>query len=188
MKKTLIILTTILLVLTTIYFLLRSLIKPKAKQGQKSYLEKDVETSATSANNGKQLPRGYRNNNPGNIKYSYKNDWLGKVPYIYNTDKEFEQFSELRYGVRAMIILIKKKIASKGNLSAVINDYAREPQDKVSKYIDFVTKQTGWEANKLLTTDRKTLFLLVSAMIGFENGGKDWVLSKDDFDSGYNIL
>ena len=35
------------------------------------------------------LPRGYRNNNPLNIRYSRNNTWIGKV--TPNTDGAFEQ-------------------------------------------------------------------------------------------------
>ena len=51
--------------------------------------------------NTENLPRGLRNNNVGNI-IKTKLDWLGKVPHAYNTDKRFEQFIELKYGIRAL--------------------------------------------------------------------------------------
>jgi hypothetical protein len=37
------------------------------------------------------LPRGYRNNNPLNIRINADNDWQGKV--YFNTDHVFEQFA-----------------------------------------------------------------------------------------------
>ena len=45
----------------------------------------------------KSIPRGYRNNNPLNIRISSSN-WLGKVSP--NTDGPFEQFSDIKYCAR----------------------------------------------------------------------------------------
>lgn len=49
--------------------------------------------------------RGIRNNNPGNIRIS-QNKWQGKVPTDQNTDGAFEQFSAMKYGIRALYRLL----------------------------------------------------------------------------------
>ena len=49
------------------------------------------------------MTRGYRNNNPLNIRIDKKNPWLGRV--IPNTDGEFEQFTSMAYGYRAAMVL-----------------------------------------------------------------------------------
>lgn len=46
-------------------------------------------------------PRGLRNNNPGNIRTT-KDRWQGLRPQ--QTDPAFFQFTEMRYGYRALII------------------------------------------------------------------------------------
>jgi len=65
-----------------------------------------IDTAAACA-----LPRGIRNNNPGNIRFTSV-PWRGKVAWPDNTDidcttgqivKAFEQFTSPLYGVRAMI-------------------------------------------------------------------------------------
>ena len=43
--------------------------------------------------------RGIRNKNPFNIKLSH-NSWLGKVSNDKNTDRVFEQFYQMDYGLR----------------------------------------------------------------------------------------
>ena len=55
--------------------------------------------------NNKNLPRGYRNNNPLNLRIS-NNNWAGKV--YNNTDGAFEQFSSMAYGYRAAFMTIRK--------------------------------------------------------------------------------
>ena len=55
------------------------------------------------------LPRGIRNNNPGNIVIS-NNSWQGKIAVAQNTDGHFEQFTELYYGLRALAKLLVNKV------------------------------------------------------------------------------
>ena len=54
--------------------------------------------------------RGVRNNNPLNIRIG--NAWLGEVKNP--TDKEFEQFESLLYGLRAAFVLIRRYIRRYG--------------------------------------------------------------------------
>ena len=49
-------------------------------------------------------PRGMRNNNPGNIRTT-KDRWQGLRPQ--QTDPAFFQFTEMRYGYRALIITLQ---------------------------------------------------------------------------------
>ena len=49
-----------------------------------------------------QSVRGYRNNNPLNLRIS-SNKWKGKVPASQNTDGAFEQFETMAYGFRAAL-------------------------------------------------------------------------------------
>lgn len=48
----------------------------------------------------KSLPRGLRNNNPGNIRTT-KDKWQGLREK--QTDKDFFQFTEMKWGYRALI-------------------------------------------------------------------------------------
>jgi hypothetical protein len=51
----------------------------------------------------RKITRGYRNNNPGNIRIS-DSAWIGKI----GNDGTFEQFSEMWQGVRAIAKIILK--------------------------------------------------------------------------------
>lgn len=50
------------------------------------------------------LPRGIRNNNPGNIRWG--SDWQGLISEEERTDKSFCQFQDPVYGLRAMVKII----------------------------------------------------------------------------------
>jgi hypothetical protein len=142
------------------------------------------------------LPRGLRNNNPGNIRYSSANDWRGKIPYDRNTDyncttnqvvKAFEQFSEYKYGVRAMIVLVKNYI-ERGNdtIRKVVTKYAPSSGNNTSGYIDFVADETGIGADETLIANKETLEKIVKAMARKENGSN--AINDRQFNQAWNIL
>ena len=56
--------------------------------------------------------RGIRNNNPLNIKYVTTTIWVGQVRDIERSDKVFVEFTEMKYGIRAGIKLIRNYIRS----------------------------------------------------------------------------
>ena len=56
--------------------------------------------------------RGQRNNNPLNIKYVKTTIWVGQVRDIERRDKVFAEFTDMKYGIRAGIKLIKNYIRS----------------------------------------------------------------------------
>lgn len=59
---------------------------------------------------GKKIPRGIRNNNPLNIRVG--NKWVGEVDI--KTDKEFEQFTDVKYGIRAAILILYRYVFKSG--------------------------------------------------------------------------
>ena len=54
----------------------------------------------------KRIPRGIRNNNPLNLRVG--NNWKGEVSQP--TDHTFEQFTEMKWGVRAAFIVLRNYI------------------------------------------------------------------------------
>lgn len=117
------------------------------------------------------LPRGMRNNNPGNLRIS-NNDWQGKISVSENTDGAFEQFNLYVYGVRAMIRLVRDSYISAGNntISKVINRYAPSSENNTTAYINTVSSSMGISPNQTLSTDYNTMQALIQAMAKHENG------------------
>lgn len=95
--------------------------------------------------------RGIRNKNPFNIVKS-KNHWIGKMKR--STDTVFEQFCDLRYGVRAGIIVLRSYIRNYhlDNVEAIINRFAPEVENNTKAYISFVENylsQRGFDSTNI---------------------------------------
>lgn len=83
------------------------------------------------------LPRGQRNNNPANIRRT-SDVWQGASPT--QKDKSFVQFTEMKYGIRALIKTLHTYIA-KHNLStidAIIKRFAPYNENNTDIYIQRV--------------------------------------------------
>lgn len=156
--------------------ILWSQIPKKAEKGQKSFLNQDLL-------NGEKLPRGWRNNNPGNLAKTLI-PWEGKMPFLSNTDAKFEQFVDFKSGVRALIKDLISKIKTYGSISEIIYKYAPPFENDTFAYINMVVRETGFSPNQALSSDRNTLRLLVIAITRHENG-KNWGVSPEDFESAY---
>lgn len=134
-----------------------------------SFLDADCDT-----------PRGIRNNNPGNLKFS-SSPWLGKLPYDANQDydcrtgrvtRTFEQFSQYKYGIRALIKLLQNYMEVKNlrTISQIVNRYAPSTENNPVTYIQFVANYTGFDPNWPLSPSRETLRALSRAIAKYENG------------------
>ena len=88
-------------------------------------------------NKEKKLPRGLRNNNPGNIRNS-KTKYLGEVQP--SQDSAFKQFQSIDYGYRAMFVLIEHYYKARGlkTIRQIINRYAPASENNTEAYIQQV--------------------------------------------------
>ncbi len=124
------------------------------------------------------LPRGYRNNNPLNIRYSTANQWKGKVLPNMDRNNTFEQFISLAYGYRAALSLLRTYIRKYGcnTIGKIISKWAPETENNTQAYINhvcnFVTNLgTPITADTVVTTgSRDLLCKLAYAMSIVENG------------------
>lgn len=122
------------------------------------------------------LPRGLRNNNPGNIRVS-NNPWQGKIPLEKNTDKAFEQFDFYVFGVRAMIILVRNYMEKHGlnTVRKILERYAPPNENHTGKYTDTVARWMGITPDTPLTATQKDLRPLIKALARYETGMPDAV-------------
>lgn len=119
------------------------------------------------------LPRGLRNNNPGNIRFSNTNDWVGKIPYANNTDagKAFEQYTELRYGIRAKMVLIYNDINARTNtIEKLILEYAPPNENNTVAYINQLVSMMGISKTAPIELTEESLIALCKAISYVENG------------------
>ena len=117
--------------------------------------------------------RGLRNNNPGNIRMS-DTAWQGKISKEFNTDtnKAFEQFESLEYGLRALMKNAYTWIQrGKNTLEKLITVWAPPHENKTGKYIDYVAAQMQIAKNQpFKKLDRKFFISLAKAITEMENG------------------
>lgn len=129
--------------------------------------------------NQNSLPRGLRNNNPGNLVYTGIN-WVGKIPYAQNSDwsgspsnivKQFEQFTSANYGIRAMALDVLNDLKQHNyTLAQLIYEYAPAHENNTVAYIQFVSNATGIEPNQVIYANATILKALLRSIINMENG------------------
>lgn len=117
----------------------------------------------------KKIPRGIRNNNPLNIRIG--NEWLGERPNP--TDRTFEEFCMMTYGLRAAFIILRRYIKryQLNTIAEIIPRWSPEGEDKERTYIEVVCLRSGLSAYTTITYENKaTMVALVEAMAYFECG------------------
>lgn len=151
--------------------------------GKKSKASDLIETNDSSNPPNTKYPnplgesRGYRNNNPGNIILTAEN-WEGEINP--SSDVKFMQFSEMRYGYRALFRLISNYIRNGLNTLTKIG----ERYDKGVGYPSILANLTGINPDKILTNDEDTLRAIVKALATNENGK---FLYEPDYEKGYDL-
>lgn len=143
-------------------------------EGAEMATNKDFYDAASELGLTGDLPRGIRNNNPGNVEHSPKNNWLGLANPP--SDGRYCRFTNPQYGVRAMLWLLltyQTKYRLK-TIKQIIERYApRQDKNATDEYIDHVAKKAGVKANEAISLrDFKTAVAVITAMIEFENGIK----------------
>ena len=132
------------------------------------------------------LPRGYRNNNPVNIRIS-SIKWNGKV--YPNTDGTFEQFIDMVHGYRAALVLLRGEgYINGGNntIRKIITKFAPANENYTAGYIKDVSELTGIGPDAVLSrNDKDKLTRIVYAMSIVENGYKD--KNGNDIKATYNL-
>lgn len=117
----------------------------------------------------KYVPRGIRNNNPLNIRIG--NTWIGEVEHP--TDKEFEQFESMEYGLRAGFILLHRYINRYGlrTITDIISRWAPSNENNTQNYIRIVSQLTGIGClDPISWENRAAMCSLVDAMVRVECG------------------
>lgn len=146
---------------------------------------KQETTTVTKAQTASHRPRGYRNNNPLNIRIS-DNNWEGKV--ANNTDGSFEQFENMPYGYRAAIKNINTQI-TRGNdtLRKLIGSWAPTSDgNSPDSYAQFVAKRAGIGVDDVIDPNNRDLMVKIIAAMAFKENGEEADLN--DINAGYDLL
>ena len=115
------------------------------------------------------MTRGMKNNNAGNIRRN-NTKWQGLSDT--QTDKEFFQFKEMKWGLRAMMRTIQNynKIHGLRSIREVVSRWAPPFENDTILYVNTVAKRTGLDPDhKIKFDDMEELSLICQAMCFMEN-------------------
>lgn len=115
-------------------------------------------------------PRGIRNCNPGNIRVT-KDKWQGLR--TLQTDKEFFQFEEMKWGYRALIRTLQNYRKKHGcnTVADFIRRWAPSNENDTTAYILSVCKYLGIPSVFVPDVDDcETMCALAAAISKHENG------------------
>ncbi|MDE9494534.1 hypothetical protein KKJ09_13290 [Xenorhabdus bovienii] len=124
---------------------------------------------------GKGLPRGIRNNNPGNLEMGSPWQGLAKRPQ----DARFCSFVDATFGIRALAVTLityhdKRKAANGSRIDTVrevIERWAPSIENHTERYVQFVSKAIGvYPEQNIDLHDYDTIRPMVEAIIRQENG------------------
>lgn len=133
------------------------------------------------------LPRGIRNNNPGNIRHGA--NWLGINSDGRNIDSAFCVFTAPIYGIRALakVLINYKKIYGLKTVRAIISRYAPPNENQTIAYIQSVAKQLGVYPDTIIDIEeRGVLTVFIKAVIRMENGIQPY--SDEIIQQGIDLL
>lgn len=118
--------------------------------------------------------RGYRNNNPGNLRHGSK--WQGLAPT--QTDASFCQFVSMTMGMRALCKLLSNYIKNGHNtIQKIVSRYAPSSENNTAAYIATVSQMVSIPADRILgsVTDEagiKSIAMVAAAIVAVENGDR----------------
>lgn len=138
--------------------------------------------------NEKNLPRGIRNRNPGNIR-------RGKTRYKGETqgcDAAFKSFATMQWGYRAIFVLLHTYAVRYGlrTIRDTISRYAPPEENDTRNYVDTVAALSKTDADRRIDTLRaEDMIPIVEAISRVENGidadkeqvFRGWELFREDY-------
>lgn len=115
------------------------------------------------------LPRGIRNNNPGNIRFNSANDWDGQAG---RDSAGFAVFDSSKWGLRALAKLLRNYHRSGlTTIAQIIGRYAPANENNTGAYIDSVAYALAESpAGYLDLDDPEIITALMAAIVKHENG------------------
>lgn len=130
------------------------------------------------------LPRGLRNNNPGNIR---KNSDVFQGEKT-SSDKEFKQFKSMAYGYRAIFNILSNYYRNYklDTIRKMISRWAPENENNTDAYIKAVSDYAGIPADDPINVnDREQMIRIVAGMSKVENGRE---ADMSDVITGWSLL
>lgn len=131
-----------------------------------------------------ELPRGLRNNNPGNIR---RNNDVFQGEVNPSRDKEFKQFTNMANGYRAVFRILSNYYRNYHlkTIRKMIGRWAPENENNTEAYIKAVSKYAGIGPDDTISFDREQMIRIVAGMSRVENGRE---ADMSEVIAGWNLL
>lgn len=118
-----------------------------------------------------ELPRGIRNNNPGNIRHG--DQWQGMAKPAAQTDRDFVVFTSATWGIRAiarLLIAYKDKHGLR-TVRQIISRWAPPSENDTGAYVQNVARLVGVPSDAPVDVyDYAVMRPIVESIIRHENG------------------
>ena len=132
------------------------------------------------------MTRGYRNNNPGNIRLNPLIKWEGEIK---GTDTSFVTFKNMTYGIRALMKLLSNyKKRGYNTIELILNRYAPTNENNTTGYIQKVSIYTGIPKNQNLVLDQMQMTKLARAIVKVEIGPDSNLIGVETYLNAYVLL
>jgi hypothetical protein len=137
---------------------------------------------------GERLPRGLRNNNPGNIEYRATEKWRGKLPHDPKIESRFERFVSLEMGARAQIINMRTWYRrGKNTIQELIQTWAPASENPTDAYIANVARQLKYDKDKEFPFTKEFVLPMAMLIAEFENG-KHPLINKELYERAWKLV
>lgn len=137
----------------------------------------------------KKIPRGIRNNNPLNIRKG--SNWKGERPN--QTDKAFEEFISLEWGIRAAFKLLRNHISGFKGTRPKMNTYrkiitmwAPPSENATEEYINYVCRQCQAQPSDIIDPDNRKQMVWLAREMAFVECGQ--YIDMQKFESAWDLL
>lgn len=129
--------------------------------------------------------RGYRNNNPCNIRIS-TDVFQGEVRP--SGDKAFKQFETMAYGYRAAFRILKTYINNYkcDTIRKIISRWAPKSENHTESYIKVVSERSGIPEDDIIYPDNREMMIRIVAAMSFVENGREAEMS--DVIRGWELL
>lgn len=133
----------------------------------------------------KRETRGYRNNNPCNIRIS-TDKFQGEIQP--SADKEFKQFETMAYGYRAAFRILRTYINNYkcDTIRKIISRWAPKNENHTENYIKVVSERSGIPADDPVYPDNREMMVRIVAAMSYVENGREAVMS--DVIRGWELL
>jgi hypothetical protein len=129
------------------------------------------------------IPRGIRNNNPGNIRHSIGTVWRGQE--ATQTDSDFVQFVTPEYGLRAIArIITSYKRDGINTIQDAIKRWAPAVENNTIAYINNVCQQCNVKPADVVDLEA-IMPTLIKAIVFHENGMQPY--SEQQIQTGISL-